>query len=258
MRHRTWTVAVALLLGLCSQAGAQQSAMLSLDSLLGTQVQAASKYLQTGAEAPASVTIVTADDIRAHRYRNLQEVLETVRGYYVSDDRNYPYLGMRGFSRPTDYNDRILVLIDGHALNDQTWGGAPVGSDLPINLDAVERIEVIRGPGSAIYGTNAMFGVINIVTKTGTQLNGVRVSGRYGPGASREGMFVAGFPLGPRASAAASAIVTRSDGGTLRFPELSDDNGGVARNLDWEESVGALASAAFRSVSTNVGYRKRS
>jgi len=138
----------------------------SLDSLLNTRISAASKYAQTSAEAPASVTIITSDDIRNHGYRDLQEVLETVRGFYVSNDRNYPYLGVRGFSRPTDYNNRVLLLIDGNTMNEQVWGGTPIGSDLPINLDAVERIEVVRGPGSVLYGTSAMFGIINIVTKS--------------------------------------------------------------------------------------------
>lgn len=258
MRRRTWNVAVAALLLTASEVSAQQSATLSLDSLLGTQIQAASKYLQTSAQAPASVTIITADDIRAHRYRSLLEVLETVRGFHVSNDRNYPLVGIRGFSRPSDYNNRILVLVDGHALNDQTWGGTPVGSDLPINLDAVERVEVIRGPGSALYGTNAMFAVINVVTKTGAQLDGIRASVSAGTGAAREVTVAGGRAIGVRGSVAGSAIVTRSDGGTLIFPELADDNGGISRNKDWEESVGALASGTFGSFGAKFGYRKRS
>lgn len=251
---------VALFTLAAGGASAQQAtSRVTLDSLLNTQIHAASKYLQTSADAPASITIVTADDIRQHRYRNLQEVLENVRGFYVSNDRNYPYLGMRGFSRPTDYNNRILLLIDGHALNDQTWGGTPVGSDLPVNFDAIERIEVVRGPGSALYGTNAMFGVINIVTKTGAQLNGIRASVAAGSGDSREATIAAGSTLGVRSSFAASAIVARSEGGQLRFPDLvSETSDGVSRNQDWEESYGLLGAFTAGSFGARGGVRSRS
>src|SRR5688572_14503557 len=169
---------------------------LLLDSLLNTRISTVSKYAQTTTEAPASVTIVSSDEIRDHGYRNLTEVLENVRGVYFSDDRNYLHVGTRGFGRPSDYNNRILVLVDGHTLNEHVWGSAPVGSDLTVNLSAVERIEVVRGPGSVLYGTNAMFGVINIVTKTGTQLNGAVVGGRVGAGGKREGAVAAGRAIG--------------------------------------------------------------
>src|SRR5690606_14419843 len=106
---------------------------ISLDSLLNTRISAASKYAQTADEAAASVTIVTSDDIERNGYTNLGEVLEGVRGFYLSSDRNYQYLGTRGFSRPSDYNNRILVLVDGHTLNEHTWGSAQVGDDITLD-----------------------------------------------------------------------------------------------------------------------------
>jgi outer membrane receptor for ferrienterochelin and colicin len=206
-----------VLMALCAVAASAQqptgtSEGLLLDSLLNTRISSVSKYAQTTTEAPASVTIVSSDEIRGYGYRNLEEVLENVRGLYFSNDHNYPYVGVRGFGEPTDYNDRILVLVDGHTLNEHVWGSAPVGSDLPINLAAVERIEVVRGPASVLYGTSAMFGVINIVTKTGTQLDGVIVSGRLGTGGAREGAVAAGYALGAGGSFAFSALVNHSDG----------------------------------------------
>jgi outer membrane receptor protein involved in Fe transport len=262
-RSRARAAAGALIVTVCARtAAAQQIARPiepSLDSLLNTRISAASKYSQTSAEAPASVTVLTSDDIRQNGYRNLQEVLESVRGFYVSNDRNYPYLGTRGFGRPTDYNDRILILIDGHTLNEQVWGQASVGSDLPINLQAVERIEIVRGPGSALYGTNAMFGVINIVTKTGTELDGVNVSGRVGSGRTREAAVAAGRSLGSRGSVAVSGLMMRADGNDLYYPEFDSvqTNRGVVRGLDWERGVSGLASVLWRDLSARVGYRSR-
>jgi iron complex outermembrane receptor protein len=84
-------------------------------------VSGASRYEQKVTQAPASVSIVTSDEIKKQGYRTLAEVLESVRGLYVTDDRNYSYLGVRGFGRPGDYNSRVLLLVDGHRLNDNIY-----------------------------------------------------------------------------------------------------------------------------------------
>ncbi|MEP6494432.1 MAG: TonB-dependent receptor [bacterium] len=232
---------------------------LSLDSLLSTRISTASKYVQTAAEAPASVTIVTSDDIRQFGYRGLQDVLESVPGFYASNDRDYPYIGTRGFGRPTDYNDRILLLVDGQTLNEQTWGAAMVGSDFPINLDAIERIEVVRGPGSAMYGTSAMFAVVNIITKTGTELDGVSVSGRLGTGRTRQLAMTAGHALGTRGAIATSGLLTHSDGNDLYYPDYDTPatNFGVTRGTDWERGIGGMASLSWSDFNSHVGYRSR-
>jgi len=118
----------ALLAGLivtsfCVPGGfAQQDALaiqdISLESLLNVRVSTASKYEQTAREAPAAVTVITAEDIERYGYESLGDVLASVRGFYTSYDRNYAYLGTRGFGRPTDDNNRILVLINGLSTND--------------------------------------------------------------------------------------------------------------------------------------------
>jgi outer membrane receptor protein involved in Fe transport len=247
--------AVSLCATLPVQAGAQSVETLgaSLDSLLRMRVRTASRYSQTALEAPASVTIVTADEIRRYGYRNLDELLELVPGFYISNDRNYSYLGARGFSRPTDYNNRILLLIDGHTLNDHLWGGAAIGSDTPINFDIIERIEIVRGPGSALYGTNAMFAVINIVTKTGTQLDGTKVSGELGTGWSRRGTLAAGRSIGTEGWYTLSGVISRADGGDLYFPEY----GGVAHDLDWERGVGGHGALSLFGITGRIGYTSR-
>jgi outer membrane receptor protein involved in Fe transport len=249
----------ALVAGSASAQETTRAVELSLDSLLNTRISAASKYAQTTAEAPASVTILTSDEIRHYGHRNLLDVLESVRGFYVSNDHNYQYLGTRGFGRPTDYNNRILLLVDGHTVNERIWGGAPVGSDLPINFDAVERIEIVRGPGSVLYGTSAMFAVVNIVTKRGTDLDGLRIGVRGGTGRQREASFAGGKALGARGSFAISGIMTRSDGRDFYFPELDDPetNFGVAHGVDWEKTAGGLASLEWNDVSARVGFRSR-
>src|SRR5581483_327903 len=100
-----------------------------LEDLMSVKVETvygASKFIESVGNAPASVTIVSSDDIRKYGYRTLADVLTSIRGFYVIYDRNYTYVGVRGFSRPGDYNARILFLVDGHRENDNIFDGAYV------------------------------------------------------------------------------------------------------------------------------------
>lgn len=128
-------------------------------------VKAASKSLVSVDDAPASTTIITAEEIRAFGYTTLAEAIAGVRGFFVTDDRVYTYLGIRGFSVPGDTNTRVLILWDGHAMNEVWSGDVYAARELNVDLAEVERIEVVRGPGSALYGSGAFFAVINIVPR---------------------------------------------------------------------------------------------
>src|SRR4051812_416020 len=137
----------------------------SLEDLLSVEVGTvfgAAKREQRTSEAPSSVTILTAEEIRTFGWRTMAEALTGVRGFYTTNDRNYTYVGVRGFGRPSDYNNRVLVLINGHRYNDNVYDQALIGNEFPVDLALVDRIEVIRGPGSALYGTSAFFAVINV------------------------------------------------------------------------------------------------
>ena len=95
-----------------------------------------------------------------------------MRGFYVTNDRNYSYVGARGFNRPGDYSTRVLLLVNGHRMNDNVYDQASVGADFGIDAAMFERVEIIRGPASSLYGTNALFAIVNVVTRTGASLNG--------------------------------------------------------------------------------------
>jgi len=130
------------------------------------EVFSASRYLQPASEAPASVTVLSGDTLRGHGVRTVGEALRLVPGLFMHYDRIYEFAGFRGFALPGDFNTRILVLLDGHTLNNSVvTGGSNIGTDLGIDMSEVERIEVIKGPASSLYGGNAFLGTINIVTR---------------------------------------------------------------------------------------------
>src|SRR5581483_231220 len=195
--------------------GASRLGDLSIEQLMDLRVEkvySASKYEQSVTQAPASVSIVSADDIRKFGYRTLAEILRSIRGVYVSDDRNYSYVGVRGFLRPGDYNSRVLVLIDGHRMNDNIYDGAYVGGEAVIDVNLIERVEFIRGPSSSIYGSSAFFGVINVITKSADKLDGTRVSAGAGSFGTYRESVTHGMRFGADRDAYVSTMFTRSAG----------------------------------------------
>jgi outer membrane receptor protein involved in Fe transport len=138
---------------------------LSLEELLRVEVTSASKYSQAAREAPSAVQVITSEDIRRYGWRTLAEALQSLPGVYGTFDRAYSFVGARGFLVAGDYNTRFLLLLDGQRLNDNLYEQASFGDEFPVDLALVERIEYVPGPGSSIYGSNAMFGVINVISR---------------------------------------------------------------------------------------------
>ncbi len=219
-----------------SRSDGRDLADLSLEELMEIPVYAASRRSQDLSEAPASVTIVTGRDIEAYGYRNLAEVLASVPGFYTSYDRTYDYAGMRGFSRPGDFNTRILLLIDGVRTNEVIYDSSGLGTDFNIDVDLVDRIEVVRGPGSVLYGTNAFFAVINVITKTGRDFEGGRLSVSAAGFDTRKGSLSYGGALRERGEFVVSGSYSDSDGPNLYFPEFDspETNHGIAIGRDGE------------------------
>ncbi len=182
--RRIWFVSlvVSLILAVTGSVYAQISPdadALSLEDLLNAKVYSASKYQQKEAEAPSSISVITAEDIRHYGYRTLQEALQSVTGLYVKNHLSYSTLGVRGFAPTGDANGRVLFLVNGHAINNNIDDSAPIGDDFPIDMDLVERIEVVRGPSSSLYGADAFMGVVNVITRTGKS-QGEVISGETG------------------------------------------------------------------------------
>lgn len=145
---------------------------LPLNQLLQTETSPQSKIVSTPSrqnqkitQSAASVSIISADDIRTYGYRTLADVLNSVRGFYTAYDGMYSSAGVRGFLRPGDYSSRILLMVDGYRINDNIYDAGSFGQELLVDMEMVKRVEIIRGPSSSLYGGNALLGVINIITR---------------------------------------------------------------------------------------------
>jgi outer membrane receptor for ferrienterochelin and colicins len=196
-----------------------------IEDLMDVEVQTvygASKHEQKVTEAPASVTVVTQEEIKRFGYRTLADILEGTRSFYTTYDRNYRYAGVRGFGRPADYNNRILVLLDGHRLNENVGGENAIGTSFIIDTDLIDRVEIIRGPGSSLYGTNALFGVINIVTKNGRDYDTLELEGQGASYDTVRGRVTYGKALKDGPDILVSATGFDSDGQTLHYSEFDD------------------------------------
>lgn len=236
---------------------------MSFDQLLEVRVDkvyGASRYEQKISEAPASVTIVTRDEIKKQGYRTLAEVLRSVRGLYITDDRAYSYLGIRGFGRPSDYNSRVLVMVDGHRLNDNIYDSVLLGQEGVVDVDLIERVEVIRGPSSSIYGDNAFFGVINLFTRPGPSYGGVEVSGEVGGFETYKGRFSFGNKFTNGIELVLSGTWYQSAGEQRLYYREFDSptsNNGVAEDSDEDRAYRFLGKLAYGDFTLSGAWSER-
>lgn len=138
------------------------------DSAAPPAVFAASRYTQTISDTPASVILVTQDDIRHYGYRTVFEALQSQPGFYDASSQ-WPGIGMQGIALPGDFNSRGLLLINGMPMYEPTYGNFFLEQ---LDIASINRIEIVRGPGSALYGSGAVLGIVNLVTYNGRQRPG--------------------------------------------------------------------------------------
>jgi len=235
---------------------------LPLEALMNLEipkVYAASKLEQKTTEAPASTTIITSDEIKKYGYRTLADVLQSVQGFNVSYDRNYDYLGTEGVSLG-DANNRILLLVNGHRVNNNLTDSAALGTDFILDIDLVDRIEIIRGPAAVLYGNNAFLGVINVITRQGGQINGVETSFDYGSFDTYKGRVTIGNQFSNGVNLLLSGSVYESAGAeSLFYPQFNTppQNNGVAQNMDGDSFGSFFGSLGYRDFTFESAFNNR-
>jgi len=151
------------------------------------EVVSATKTPQRVEEAPSIISVVTRREIQLMGYRNLTELLRNQVGFGINDNGHWPDTGVRGINEPVTYGDKLQMLIDGHNMS---WRQFNRNYHNPswTAMEDIERIEIIRGPGGALWGANALNGVVNIVLRDWTSLDGAEVT--YGLGHRLSHQFV--------------------------------------------------------------------
>ena len=225
-----------------------------LENLLEMEVSTASKIARQVSDARSAVSIVTAEDIKTYGYRTLAEILNSMRGLNITYDRSYDFLGGRGYSNPGDYSGRIMLLIDGVQMNDNVYNQSYLGNDGIIDTELIERVEYVSGPGSVTYGNNAFFGIINIITKSGHDLNGGQAAISTGSYDTQKARVSYGKRLDNGINLLVSASGLSSSGQSFRFSEF---NNRTADNLDSQQNQRLFTKVEGHAWSVTTGYSNR-
>lgn len=251
-RHRRCPPALLALTALASLTAAAAPVDLtdlSFESLTSMQVSTASRFAQSTREAPSAAAVITREDIRRHGWRTLAEILNSLPGFYAVSDGAYDFAGARGFLIPGDYNSRFLLLLDGLRLNDNIYQQALLGEEFPVDANLIERVEYVPGPGSSIYGGNAIFGVINVITRKPGEMPPLEVnaSGALPAAGALQLTGSHRLPSGAAVMASVSRSLRAARDTTYRDPAggLQMSNGlpspdGIAHDLDRLETRRAM------------------
>jgi outer membrane receptor for ferrienterochelin and colicins len=162
---------------------------LDIEDLKNITVVSATKTLASINEVPATVKVITSETIKENGYLTLEDALSTLPGFQFRNILGFnSYVFQRGIP---NQNNLALLLVDGVQINELNSGGFYSGGQF--NLDNVQQIEIVYGPASALYGTNAISGIINIITKDPVNNRGLSLSGLYGSFKTYNGSAAYGY-----------------------------------------------------------------
>ncbi|MDG0834440.1 TonB-dependent receptor plug domain-containing protein [Roseateles saccharophilus] len=234
-----WYATLALSFAAQAAPGPDASDDKALEALLKREVQGPSRYAQSLMDAPASVSVLEREESDALGHQTVGDQLARLPGVYLSNSRTYSALGLRGFSRPGDYNSRVLMAIDGQRVNEAIFDQGLPQLEFPVVAEWVQRVELVRGPGSSVYGSNALLGVVNVVTLDGADAPGLSTQGSVGEhGLRRVEMHYGAADAGDR-DLFVGLNLQDSAGENLYLPELGTPDGWV-RRLDGEQQAALL------------------
>ncbi len=205
----------------------------SMDELLDIEVEIATGKLQKLSRAPAVANVITAADIKAMGVTEFRQILEMIPGVHFYPDplgRLDPHFSIRGIH--TADNSQVLVLVDGHDITYAVTGSSP--SAFRMSVANIARVEVMRSPGSALYGADAFAGVINVITKSVSDLNGSQFGWRRGSFNTQEVWVQNTATLNDEWDLSFSLESNSSDGDDQRVIVYNDENIGFTGSASLE------------------------
>ena len=255
---------VAMMLGvICCGGGSSALAMggenmdtllgMSLDELVELKVSLATGTPKSIRQAPAIASVITAEDIERMGATTLQEALATVPGLHISQSnlQGIPIYSLRGIHTST--SPQMLFQINGLPIK-YTYSGM-IPSRLRIPVSTISRVEVVRGPGSAVHGADAFSGIINVVTKDGKEINGTEGGLRYGSFSSRNGWALSGGERdGWEYMTSVDYFKTEGDGDRIIDSDLQTGLD-ASLNIPFGLPAATLTPAAVNSALENVDLR---
>ena len=223
---------------------------MSLDELINIEISVASKTTEAYINSPSSVYVFTAVEIERMGVRSVEELLNYVPGYFTGLDieQGKAYrIGARG--RSTALSESVLFLVNGNRLNDLYTGGVSIINRL-IPVENIKQIEVIRGPGSSLYGSNAFLGVVNIVTKE--SVNDIQLS--YG---SFHGVALAGNFSKSYENIDINAFVKGFSNDGYEFDDFTDLVGRTSDMTDPERGFDAMLGVNYKGLDLEMRHHER-
>jgi outer membrane receptor for ferrienterochelin and colicins len=280
--RRTFLAAAAVLavVGRGRTAGAQSSDFFeqAKDYFKSETIEGVSKHAEALTETPATVTVIGREEIERYGFRTVADVINFASmGSFSLGDRRYELAGSRGLFLFEDFNTRILVMLNGHSVNEPWSNFADIGRAMLVPLELVERIEIIYGPSSLLYGGYSLYGIINVITRNGGSMPGARVhlsGGSWGTGEAvaswgRSGTYGSDQMESREWSLLAAAGYYTSEGEDLDLPRVDvgypvDFEGGTIwggpqSGTDFERApfVFLQARRGDLSLLARGGYRRR-
>jgi outer membrane receptor protein involved in Fe transport len=223
------------------------------------EVRAVSRTAESLDDAPSSVTVIDRAEISAFGYPTIYEAIRGVRGIALTNDRAFSTASVRGIGQPGDYGNRFLVLSNGQPLNENLGAASFIAQEGRADLGDVERIEVVRGPGSLLYGTGAVSGVLNLVLRPPDAPDEAHAN--VGVYDNHVAHARAGFHhnFGPGRSVWASVSGARSDGFNLAIPVVGAPESGlpVAHRVEAFGTVGTAGLVTVGALSAQWFYHQR-
>ncbi|RLP54591.1 MAG: TonB-dependent receptor [Ketobacter sp.] len=216
-------------------------------------VTTATKTQEKLNKSGSTISIITADELQKMGARNLMDALKRVPGFGINQfNMGITSTEVRGVK--TDFSEKVLFLINGHPVNNNLVNGGALSSYNNFRIDDIKVVEIVRGPGSALYGANAFVAVVNIVTKTAKDIDGVELSLSGGSDETNQFDLLYGERIG-ELDLAFNANVFHSDG--INEPVRSDATGQSGRTDFWQKRYEMSFQGSYRNLSLQGRYTER-